>query len=270
MAYFKTNILIKWVLAVGGFFLFGRRILGAILGFMVGSYIDNYQNAIGKARAQAKREGRSFTTEDLFKYYQQRTSSASSNDVPTMLMALSAAVMKADGKVLKSELNYVKTFFNQQFGPQFSGVHLQTLKQFLDSDSIPLQQICQDIQMRMQPAVRTQLLHYLFGIAKADGDVSPEEINIIKRISSMMGVTSVDFESVKNMFYRNVDSDYTILGIDANATDDEVKKAYRKMAIKCHPDKVAQMGEEYVKGAKEKFQQIQDSYEAIKKRRGLK
>ena len=86
----------------------------------------------------------------------------------------------------------------------------------------------------------------------------------------MMGVSSVDFESVKNMFYRNVDSDYTILGIDANATDDEVKKAYRKMAIKCHPDKVAQMGEEYVKGAKEKFQQIQDSYEAIKKRRGLK
>ncbi|MBL1281018.1 MAG: TerB family tellurite resistance protein [Fluviicola sp.] len=241
--------------------------MGGILGFMLGSFVENYQRVLGRAKANAHSQGRKFSTEDVFQYYQQRSSSS---DFPTMLMALSAAVMKADGKILKSELNYVKTFFNQQFGPQFSGSHLQTLKQFLDSDNIPLQRICQDIQMRMQPAVRTQLLHYLFGIAKADGDVSPPEIRVIEQIANLMGVSSVDFESVKNMFYRNVDSDYTILGIDSSASDDEVKKAYRKMAIKFHPDKTAQMGEQYQKGAKEKFQQIQDSYEAIKKRRGMK
>ena len=241
--------------------------MGGIFGFMIGSFVENYQNVMGRAKAQAHQQGRKFSTEDLFNYYQQQSTG---NDFPTMLMALSAAVMKADGKVLKAELNYVKTFFTQQFGPQFSGSHLQTLKQFLDSGDIPLQRICQDIQMRLQPAVRTQLLHYLFGIAKADGDVSQEEIDVIQRISNMLGVSSVDFESVKNMFYRNIDSDYTILGIDASASDDEVKKAYRKMAIKFHPDKVAQMGEEYQKGAKEKFQQIQDSYEALKKRRGIK
>jgi DnaJ like chaperone protein len=93
---------------------------------------------------------------------------------------------------------------------------------------------------------------------------------MIKQIAEMMGVSNVDFESVKNMFYRNVDSDYKVLGIEATATDEEVKKAYRKMAIKFHPDKVAQMGEEYQKGAKEKFQKIQESYDAIKKRRGFK
>lgn len=257
----------KWLLAVGGFFLFKGSFIGAIFGFIVGSFIENYQKVIGNAKANAQREGRPFSTEDLFNYYQQQSST---NDVPTMLMALSAAVMKADGKVLKAELNYVKTFFNQQFGPQFSSHHLQTLKQFLDSENIPLQRICSDIQMRMQPAVRAQLLHYLFGIAKADGDVSPDEINVIQRISQMLGVSSIDFESVKNMFYRNVDSDYAVLGIEPTAADDEVKKAYRKMAIKFHPDKVAQMGEEYQKGAKEKFQKIQDSYEAIKKRRGMK
>ena len=222
---------------------------------------------MARARTQAKSEGREFSSEEFFQYYQQRTSN---NDVQTMLMALSAAVMKADGKVLKAELDYVKSFFNQQFGNQFSGQHLQTLKQFLDSGEIPLQRICQDIRMRMQPEVRAQLLHYLFGIAKADGDVSPSEINVIQQIAQMMGVSSSDFESVKNMFYRNVDSDYKILGIESDASDDEVKKAYRKMAIKFHPDKVAQMGEEYQKGAKEKFQQIQDSYDAIKKRRGFK
>jgi len=259
---------LKWIFAVGGFFLFKGSFLGAFFGFIIGSFVENYQRVIGNAKANANREGRSFNAEDLFQYYQQQSST--SNDVPTMLMALSAAVMKADGKVLKAELNYVKTFFNQQFGPQFSSHHLQTLKQFLDSGNIPLQRICNDIQMRMQPAVRAQLLHYLFGIAKADGDVSTEEINVIHQISQMLGVSSVDFESAKNMFYRNVDSDYTVLGIESSATDEAVKKAYRKMAIKFHPDKVAQMGEEYQKGAKEKFQNIQESYEAIKKRRGMK
>lgn len=210
--------------------------------------------------------GRQFTAEDLFNYYQQRSTT---NDVPTMLMALSAAVMKADGKVLKAELNYVKSFLTQQFGPQFNNQHLQTLKQFLNSD-IPLNRICQDIRTRMQPEVRVQLLHYLFGIAKADNDVSQSEINVIQSIAQMMGVSSSDFESVKNMFYRNVDSDYKVLGVEPTATDDEVKKAYRKMAIKFHPDKVAQMGEEYQKGAKEKFQKIQEAYEEIKKRRGMK
>ena len=89
-------------------------------------------------------------------------------------------------------------------------------------------------------------------------------------IASMMGVSNVDFESIKNMFYRNADSDYKILGIESSATDDEVKKAYRKMAIKFHPDKVASMGEEYEKGAKEKFQQIQSAYDNLKKNRGIK
>jgi DnaJ like chaperone protein len=72
------------------------------------------------------------------------------------------------------------------------------------------------------------------------------------------------------MFYRDVNSDYKVLGVEASATDDEIKKAYRQMAIKFHPDKVASMGEDFQKGAKEKFQQIQDAYEAIKKSRGFK
>ena len=245
-----------------------RSFWGGVLGFIVGSGVDNYQRLKLQFQAQqGGNGGRGFTADDLFNYYQQRSAT---NDVPTMLMALSAAVMKADGKVLKSELNYVKTFFAQQFGPQFNNHHLQTLKRFLDSDNIPLQQICGDIRVRMQPAVRVQLLHYLFGIAKADNDVSKSEINVIGQIASMLGVSKQDFESVKNMFYRNVDSDYKVLGVEPDASDEEVKKAYRKMAIKFHPDKVSQMGEEYQKGAKEKFQKIQEAYEEIKKRRGMK
>jgi DnaJ like chaperone protein len=185
-------------------------------------------------------------------------------------MALSAAVMTADGKVLKAELDFVKSFFQQQFGARFDKAQLQSLKHFIDSGQIPLQQICGDIRSRMQPEVRVQLVHYLFGIAKSDGNVSGSELTIIQQISNMLGVPQVEFESVKNMFYRDVNSDYKVLGVESTATDDEVKKAYRQMAIKFHPDKVAQMGEEFQKGAKEKFQKIQDAYEAIKKNRGFK
>jgi DnaJ like chaperone protein len=192
------------------------------------------------------------------------------SDVATMLMALSAAVMKADGKVLKAELDYVKNFFSQQFGNQFTTQHLKVLKQFLDAKDIPLDKICNDIRTRMPAEVRVQLVHYMFGIAKADGDVAESEMNVIKNIAQKLGVSQTDFESLKNMFYRDVNSDYKILGVDASATDDQVKKAYRKMAIAHHPDKVASMGEEYQKGAQEKFMKIQEAYENIKKKRGFK
>ena len=218
-----------------------------------------------KSQGFDPRNGQS--AEDIFNYYRQQTNV---NDFPTMLMALSAAVMKADGKVLKSELDYVKVFFSRQFGNQFSTQHLQTLKKFLDGQEIPLQRICSDIRTRLQLEARLQLIHYLYGIAKADANVSESEVNVINTIANFLGLASVDVDSIKNMFYRSTESDYKVLGLDSSATDEEIKKAYRKMAIKFHPDKVSQLGEEYQKGAQEKFQEVQNAYENLKKQRGIK
>jgi DnaJ like chaperone protein len=249
--------LYKWILGIGALIL-THKIGLAILAFAIGSLIDQYQQAA--KNGQNGSGAGAGNGQDPFDFYRRQSSMY---DLPTMLMALSAAV-------LRIELDYVKNFFSAQFGKQFNATHLQTLKQFLDAPSIPLQDICHDIRTRMTQEVRVQLVHYLFGIAKADGDVGTAEINVISRIATMLGIPAVEFESLRNMFYRNVDSDYKILGVDEKATDEEVKKAYRKMAVAHHPDKVAHMGEEYLKGAKEKFQQIQDAYEAIKKRRGIK
>ena len=253
----------KWILGLG-FYFTTRTLGGGLFGFIIGSLIDRTTSKSGASNSSGGRKG---GFQDAFEYYRQQSSRY---DIQTMLMALSASVMKADGKVLKIELDFVKRFFTSQFGNRFTSEHLQILKNFLDSDKIPLQEICADIRTRMPSEVRVQLIHYLFSIAKADGDVAPAEMNIIQKIATMLGVSAVEFESVKNMFYRNVDSDYKILGVESSVSDEEIKKAYRKMAISFHPDKVATMGEEYQKGAKEKFQQIQDAYEAIKKRRGFK
>lgn len=247
----------KFIIGIAAFYL-TKRISFGILGFIIGGFIDSVQR---------KQSGSSEGNRGNFEPFK---SQGSRFDFQTMLMALSAAVMRADGKVLKAELDFVKAFFTNQFGSKFTAQHLQTLKNYIDTGQIPLQEICADIRLKLPIEVRVQLLHYLFGIAKSDGNVEQSEMSVIERIASQLGVSAVEFDSVKNMFYRNVDSDYKILGIESSASDDEVKKAYRKMAITYHPDKVAQMGEEYQKGAKEKFQKIQDAYEALKKRRGFK
>jgi DnaJ like chaperone protein len=258
--------LFKFIFAALGFY-FLRGFGGAMLGFFVGTFIDNFQKIKTFSQQQGGAGGRSgFSSDDLFSFYQQRTTNS---DFATMLIALSAAIMRADGKVLKAELEYVKTFFKAQFGPQFSVSHLQTLKKFLDSDDIPLEQICADIRNRTQVEARVQLLYYLFGIAKSDGDVSNTELMLINRIAQLLGVPTPEFESVKNMFYRDVNSDYKVLEIENTATNEEIKKAYRQMAIKYHPDKVASLGEEFQKGAKEKFQKVQEAYENIKKNKGF-
>ncbi len=248
----------KFIGAIIGFFLLGRNFLAAFLGFLVGSFIDNFGTVKSKGGS----------ADDIFNYYKQHSTSGS-GDFANMLIALSAAVMRADGKIIKAELDYVKSFFSQQFGPNFTVSHLQTLKHYANGGEIPLVQICNDIKLRTQLEVRIQLLHYLFGIAKADGHVSDIEIQVIQKISQLLGVPQSDFESLKNMFYRDTNSDYKVLGIESTATEEEIKKAYRQMAVRYHPDKVASMGEEYQKGAQEKFQKIQEAYENIKKQRGM-
>ena len=114
-----------------------------------------------------------------------------------------------------------------------------------------------------------QLLHYLFGIAEADGVVSAKELHVINTISDNMGITNSDFASVKAMFIRETDSAYKILGVAPTATDDEVKRAYREMAKKNHPDLVSNLGDEVRQAAEKKFQEINAAYETIKKQRGL-
>lgn len=250
----------KFIGAAVGLFLL-RNFSGVFIGFFIGSIIDNFLSS-GK---QTQSGGR---PEDVFEYYRNHASQ-SHEDFATMLIALSAAVMKADGRPLKVELEYIKSFLTQQFGAQYTQQHLQILKRFLDAQQIPLEQICSDISLRTKEEVRIQLVHYLFGIAKADGHVADEEIRVLKRIALLLNVPSSDFESVKNMFYRDVNSDYHVLGIEPTATEEEIKKAYRQMAIRYHPDKVIHMGEEYQKGAKEKFQKVQEAYDTIKKARGI-
>jgi DnaJ like chaperone protein len=184
------------------------------------------------------------------------------------LLVLIAAVMKADGKVVKSELDYVKQFFDRQFGRNSAGEATRMLRDLLQQD-IPLRDVCQQISRNMDYSSRLQLMHLLFNVSLADGKVHPSEIEVIEKISGYIGIASSDYLSIKNMFIPGTDSLYKILEIDPSATNEEVKKAYRRMAMKYHPDKVIHLGEDFKKAADEKFKKVNEAYERIKNERNL-
>ena len=114
-------------------------------------------------------------------------------------------------------------------------------------------------------------MHYLFQLANADREIHGNELDMLTRIASYLGISKKDYMSIKAMFViQNNESVYAILEISKSSTNDDVKKAYRRMAVKYHPDKVSHLGPEHQKAAKEKFQKLTEAYERIKKERGIK
>lgn len=246
----------KWIGAFIGFSVF--RFPGAILGFIIGGLFDR--------RGEVEWDEQ-FTSRQRYTG-QQAYQQTATGDFAASLLVLTAAVMKADGKVLKSELEYVKAFYIQQFGEQKTAQQMRALRDLL-KEPVNARTIGHQIRYQMQYASRLQLLHYLFGIAKADGNISQEEVSTIQQIVGFLGIGYADFESIKAMFVRQTGGDYKILEISPNASVDEIKTAYRKMAKKYHPDKVNHLGESVRKQAEEKFRMVQEAYENLKKSKGF-
>jgi DnaJ like chaperone protein len=189
-------------------------------------------------------------------------------DFGMSLLVLIAAVMKADGKVLKSELDYVQRFFVAQFGAESAREASVMLRDLLKRD-IPLRDVCTQIRGNMDYPSRLQLIHILYNISAADNRFDAAEIQVIKSVSEMLGINSTDYDSIRNMFIPATDSAYRILEAERTATDEEMKKAYRKMALKYHPDKVSHLGEEFRRTAEEKFKAVNEAWEKIKKERNI-
>ncbi|PKP28318.1 MAG: molecular chaperone DjlA [Bacteroidetes bacterium HGW-Bacteroidetes-18] len=242
---------VKWLGAGLGFTLGGP--IGSILGFAVGSFIDG------------------FSKEDLqlAKSYGAGRSNVQSGDFEVSLLLLSSVVIKADGNVNERELLFVREHFKRMYGEERASNAFKLFKVFIKNNEISTPQICTQIRQNLTHASRLQLIHFLFGIANADGAVHEVEVNAIKTIAGYLYVNPHDFESIKAMFYNSSDSAYRILEIEKTATNDEVKLAYRKMAKKYHPDKLQHLGNEHIKGAEEKFKQVSIAYEQIQKERGI-
>ncbi|MRX64189.1 TerB family tellurite resistance protein [Maribacter luteus] len=243
--------MIKWLAAVVGFAI--RGFSGAILGFLFGSFIDSLSGS-----------GRSNT---VFKdMTRQKVSPA---DFELNLLSLCSIVIKADGSVNQRELDYVRQYFVATYGKDKANAIFRTFNDINKKHEISAQRICTFLNQRTRYEVRLQLLHFLFGIAQADGSIRTPEVNKIREISGYLMVSMRDFESIMAMFVKSGDDAYKILEIDKTATNDEIKKAYRTMAKKYHPDRVNTENEAIKKGAEEKFKEVQKAYEQLQQERGI-
>lgn len=234
----------KWVGGGLGWALGGP--IGGILGFMFGSMFDGMNSGQAVPGQSQTRMG----------------------DFNISLLILTAAVMKADGSVKRSELDFVKRYFITNFGQDLGKEYIKMLGEILKQD-INVSEVSSQIGRYMDYSSKLLLLQYLFGVAIADGKNHPTEVNMINSISISMGVGSNDFESIKAMFIKDTNSAYKILEIDSAASNEELKRAYRELAKKYHPDKVSHLGEDVKLAAEQKFTKLNAAYEAVKQERGL-
>jgi DnaJ like chaperone protein len=247
----------KWLGAGLGFTLGGP--IGAAIGFTIGSFVDGFSS--DEITAEQREYQRKIKQN-------QQHQNTQSGDFEISLLVLASIVIKSDGKIDQRELNFVRSQFYAMYGEQRANNAFKLFKGVIKKE-ISARQVCFQIREHMPHASRLQLIHFLFGIAKADEFISEKEIDEIRKIAGYLYINQRDFESIKAMFYDTSENSYKILEIEKTASDEEVKKAYRTLAKKHHPDKLQDLGEEHLKGAQEKFQSIQAAYEKIKKERGF-
>ncbi|MCF7566909.1 TerB family tellurite resistance protein [Sabulilitoribacter arenilitoris] len=253
----------KWIGASLGWSFGGP--IGAIIGLALGSIVDAMADGknspfLGQGNPQQSRRRTTYRTR------QRQRPQTQSGDFEVSLLVLASVVIKADGKQDQSELDFVRQQFVNMYGKERAN-HAFKLFKNISKQNISVRPVCLQIRQMMDHPSRLQLMHFLFGIAKADGTVTSDEERQIYTIAGYLGISSRDYDSIKAMFYNSIDNAYKILETDKSATNDEIKKAYRKMAKKYHPDKVIHLGKEHQKGAEEKFRQVQKAYEQLQKER---
>lgn len=271
----------KWIGSALGWILSGGNVLGAIAGYCIGSLLSD-------ATSTAEREngfngnGNTFRNDYSDTQFNQRPFEEDRNSFLFSMLVLSSYIIKADGKIMHSEMNCVRNFLRNNFGEQavrqgedillklFEMQKQQGATTFKET----IRKSCVEISFHMNIGQRLQLLDYLIIIAKVDGTVNPEEVYALKEVATYLGLSAQDVDSMLNMEASSnqqigLDEAYKILGISPNATNDEVKAAYRKMALKHHPDRVSTLGDDVREAAEKKFQEINNAKERIYKARGL-
>jgi len=256
----------RWFGAAIGWMVSGP--MGALLGYIIGKMFEGDETPRIESDNTSRRtstgtgRSRSRTQEDVI-------AAAARDNFLFSLLVLSACVIKADGKVMHSEMEYVRNYFRQNMGEDSVAQIDDILKNLFQKD-IDWAACSVQIAQNMERSQRLLILDYLVGIAKADGKLPTEEITMLRQIAAALGLSTSEVDSMLNLGGQTKTSAYKVLEIEPSATDDEVRKAYKQLVLKHHPDRVANLGEDIRKKAEEKLKQINEAYEIIKKERGMK
>lgn len=272
----------KWLGGVLGFMSGGP--LGALAGFALGALFDKGVDSVNQPYTNNTFDGdgsygHDASQQQQYRAHQQQVYEGQRNSFRFSLLVLASCIIKADGKVMHSEMEFVRQFLRTNFGK--AAVHdgeqilLKLFEKQKEMGSLQYRGIIDSAARQMAQnldyAARLQLLDFLVIIAKADGNVHPAEVQALKDITLALGLSLSDLDSMLNLDAgaNDLEAAYKVLGISPSATDQEVKAAYRKLALQHHPDRVATLGDDVKRAAERKFKEINDAKEKIFKARGI-
>ena len=269
----------KWIGAFLGFITTGS-VLGALAGFVFGALFDSGINTSSYTDGYNNREyDDDYSRRTHQDYDQQHVYEGQRNSFLFSLLVLAAYIIRADGKVMHSEMELLRRFLRQNFGAvaeQEGDAIVRKIFEYQKQQGAAtfqstIHSACAQMAANMDYSQRLQLLNFLCLIAQADGVVDSSEITALKDVARNLGLSDADVESMLNLrdSSTNLDAAYKVLGISPTATDDEVKAAYRKMALKHHPDRVSTLGDDVKAAAEKKFKEINAAKETIYKARGM-
>ena len=272
----------KWIGGFIGWMAGGP--LGALAGYLVGSLFDSMLDGVntpensGTWGAGSQRQQTYEAYNEAYQQaYRQRMQQGQRNSFLFSLLVLASYIIKADGKAMHSEMELVREMLRQNFGNDAVSQGNEILNRLFDEQKREgwqqfkqtVRQCCGQINQQMDYSQRLQLLDFLVMVAKADGSVPQSEVAALKECAQWMGLRSSEVDSMLHLSGNTLEDAYKVLGVSPNATDDEVKRAYRRLALEHHPDKVAALGEDVRRAAEKKFQEINAAKERIWKARGL-
>ena len=270
----------KWI---GGFIgLIAGGPLGALAGFALGSLLDGDGDDVQKINQNSYgHRSSAYSNTQSQANYQSRTryEEEQRNTFRFSLLVLASYIIRADGKVMHSEMNLLRQWLRNNFGQNAVDDGEQIILKLFEQQKLlghsefrsMVMGSCEQLRQIMSYEQRLQLLNFLIMIVQADGFVATAEVNALRECTLALGLSETDLNSMLNLqdAGTNLDAAYKVLGVSPTATNDEVKAAFRRLTLQNHPDKVASLGEDVRKAAEKKFKEINAAKETIWKARKL-
>lgn len=271
----------KWIGGFLGLQLGGP--LGALAGFILGAILDGIQTddpSNGKVYNGDGSYGDGRSQEEQYRKYQERSAEDQRNTFRFSLLVLASYIISADGKIMHSEMNLVRQWLRTNFGETAVREGEQILLRLFEQQKVmgaaeygeTVMKCCEQLRGMMSYEQRLQLLHFLSMIAQADGVIAPQEVDALRRCAAGLGLSPSEVDRLLNLHDAgsSLEAAYKVLGVSASATDDELKQAYRRLALQNHPDRVASLGEDVRRAAEKKLQEINAAKETIWKARSIR